>query len=115
MRVKNLNGINRPPCKCGSWLDHWKNFSHHELPAYCPENKCAERPEVGVLCQRDDLPLPGDEADARWYVIPLCRKHSVSTEPLDVYVTLVSADIARTCGPLAADELPRRGSVAGVG
>jgi len=95
MKVKNINGTSQNTCKCGSWLQHWLNFSGQALPRFCPEKSCTETPEVGAHVQKDSV------TDHSWYIIPLCRKHNAmrgqSIEVSDG-IALVSANVSKTCG-----------------
>jgi hypothetical protein len=95
MRVKNINGTSARTCKCGSWLDHWKNFSGQSLPHLCPEEKCLNVPTVGAHVQKDSL------IDNDWYIVPLCRMHNAETGKslyISDSVKLVSANVSETCG-----------------
>ena len=94
-KVKNINNTAQSTCKCGSWIDHWRRFSKQQLPPYCPEIKCTERPELGAHVQ---LAEPGDE---NWYLVPLCRTHNAKRgETLEIsnYINLVPANVGETCG-----------------
>jgi hypothetical protein len=95
MRVKNINGTSQNVCKCGSWLDHWKNFSGQALPTYCPEKTCTGKPEVGAHVQKDN------STDNAWYIVPLCKTCNAKTgQPLDLMdgTVLVPANVSDTCG-----------------
>ncbi len=95
MKIKNLNGKIGDPCRCGDWLEHWKNFSKQDLPDYCPVNACAGRPEAGAHVQRDFF------GDTHWFVVPMCRKHNaMAGQPLVLndWIRLVSSDTRFTCG-----------------
>lgn len=95
MRVTNINGTSDNTCNCGSWLNHWKNFSRQSIPKYCPEESCVQKPGVGAHVQRDD------SSDARWYIVPLCKTHNGETGKsltISDSVTLVSANVSDTCG-----------------
>ncbi len=95
MTVFNINGTGDNVCSCGSWLAHWNNYSGQVLPAYCPEKKCRQKPEVGAHVQK------ARSGDDRWYIIPLCKAHNGETgESLDISdtVVLVSANVSETCG-----------------
>jgi len=95
MKVKNINGTSAKTCKCGSWLNHWKNFNGQSLPNYCPEVKCTKKPEVGAHVQKDSA------TDSNWYIIPLCQTHNAKTgESLEISdsIKLVSANVSETCG-----------------
>ena len=94
MKVKNINGTSQNTCKCGSWLDHWKNFSGQSLSNYCSEKNCTEKPGVGAHVQKDSY------ADSNWYIVPLCKTHNGETgKSLDIVdsVKLVSANVSETC------------------
>lgn len=94
MRVKNINGTSQRTCKCGSWLDHWKNYSGQSLPRFCAEETCIDKPEVGAHVQKDS------STDRSWYIVPLCKKHNAKSESLDLvdFIKLASANVAATCG-----------------
>lgn len=95
MRVKNINGTSPRTCRCGSWLDHWKNYSGQSLPTHCPEKTCYRRPELGAHVQKDS------PTDRSWYIVPLCRTHNAETgKSLELVdsIRLASANIAETCG-----------------
>ena len=95
MKVKNINGTSQRTCKCGSWLDHWKNYSGRSLPTYCPEKTCTNKPEVGAHVQKDS------STDRSWYIVPLCRTHNAETgKSLELVdsIKLASANVAATCG-----------------
>ncbi len=95
MLVKNINGTTGSICKCGSWLDHWKNFSGKFLPATCSEIRCYQSPTVGAHVQK------GNSTDSSWYIVPLCKGHNAETGKsltLVDAVVLVSANVDETCG-----------------
>jgi hypothetical protein len=95
VKVNNINGTSDKACPCGSWLDHWKNFSGQSVPAYCPEDSCLQKPEVGAHVQKDS------STDRNWYIVPLCKKHNGETgKSLNVsnHIALVSANVKETCG-----------------
>lgn len=98
MKVKNINGRRQNSCKCGTWLDHWARISGRPLPEHCAETKCMGKPELGAHVQKDSLD------DSNWYIIPLCVKHSLKAEFLEVADTtaFVSAHVNETC----AKQLP---------
>ena len=98
MKVKNINGTGESKCRCGSWLEHWANFSGQPVPKYCPEEKCIARPEVGAHVQKDD------SFDNNWYIVPLCKVHNAEVgRSLTIAdsVHLVPANVSQTCGQLA--------------
>jgi hypothetical protein len=95
MKVNNINGTSDSSCKCGSWLDHWMNFSGESLPSYCSEKACIRKPEVGAHVQKDS------STDRGWYIVPLCTEHNRQTgKSLDLVdsAKLVPANVSQTCG-----------------
>lgn len=94
MKVRNINGTTNNKCKCGSWLEHWKNFSNQKLPGFCPEINCIEKDLVGAHVQKES------KTDNNWYIVPLCAKHNAKRgETIEITdtVALVSANTQETC------------------
>lgn len=95
MKIRNINGTSANTCKCGSWLNHWKNYSGLTVPTYCPVQSCLEKELVGAHVQKDGF------SDNNWYIFPLCKTHNAATgkslEVSDTY-KLVSANVRETCG-----------------
>ncbi len=91
--ITNINGTTDTTCKCGSWLQHWKNFSVQSLPRYCPVEGCYQKDLVGAHVQL------AYSIVRRWFIIPLCSLHNASKKDLDVSdtVQLVSANKSETC------------------
>ncbi len=94
MKVNNIDGTSDNSCNCGSWLDHWENYSGQSMPTYCSEKNCTKKPEVGAHVQKDS------SYDKDWYIIPLCSGHNKKATSLEVVdsVVLVSANKSQTCG-----------------
>lgn len=93
MRVNNINGTSDNSCNCGSWLDHWKNYSRQSIPTDCPEKSCTKKPEVGAHVQKSGY--------GNWYIVPLCADHNQQTgSSLEISdsIALVSANVSETCG-----------------
>jgi len=76
-RITNINGITDTICKCGSWLQHWENFSDQTI-TYCCANFCIEKELVGAHVQK------ANSTDKKWYIIPLCQSHSRSIVDLEI-------------------------------
>jgi len=93
MKVKNINGTSQNNCKCGSWLDHWKNFSGQQIPKFCSEKNCTEKQILGAHVQKDS------STDRSWYIVPLCNGHNGKAASLEISdsVALVSANVSETC------------------
>ena len=95
MKVININSTESQECTCGTWLNHWRNFSRQPLPTICPELRCLEKPTVGARVQINNA------SDDKWYIVPLCKKHAAKTgATLDIsdLVHLVPVDENETCG-----------------
>jgi len=88
LTIKNVTVDTSIPCMFPNWLEHWRKFSVLAMPIHCPESACREKPEVGALVQKSNSP------DAHWYVMPLCKKHSLATDPLEVFTILIPATYA---------------------
>jgi hypothetical protein len=92
MRVKKLLETPNAGCRCGSWLQHWDNFSRQKAN-FCMVLGCDGKPEVGGLVCRETEP-------EQVCVVPLCRSCAakVGTE-LDIVntVNLVPVSLEDTC------------------
>jgi hypothetical protein len=91
-KVTIINRTSDTNCKCGNWLQHWKNFSS-QMVTYCCVITCIKKDLVGAHVQK------ADSTDKNWYIIPLCQTHNQSTGELyisDIY-KLVSANKKQTC------------------
>jgi hypothetical protein len=94
MKIKNINGTSGYTCKCGSWLNHWKNYSG-QSSEYCQAKDCLKKDLVGAHVQKGE-----GSPDQNWYIYPLCTAHNQyvgELEVSDAYV-LVSANVTNTCG-----------------
>jgi len=93
MQLKNINGTSQLQCRCGSWLNHWKNYGGGTIPTYCPVSGCYNKDLVGAHVQK------ADGWDYNWYICPLCNEHNKSTVALTVpdATILVSANKKDTC------------------
>ena len=93
MKIKNINGTSDTTCSCGSWLDHWKKFSH-QTTEYCQADGCLNKDLVGAHVQKGD-----GSTDQKWYIYPLCKAHNKHTGELEVSSSykLVSANKSETC------------------
>ena len=94
MKIRNINGTSDSSCKCGSWIEHWENFSKQNRPTYCPVADCFEKDIVGAHVQKG-----AGSTDQKWYIYPLCSAHNKQTGELEVpdSYELVSANKKETC------------------
>lgn len=67
MKVTNATDTSKLHCPCGSWIEHWKNYTGMKNPA-CFEVSCRESGTEGAHVYKFD--------DSRMYIIPLCKIHN---------------------------------------
>jgi hypothetical protein len=93
MKVKNINGTTGRKCKCGTWLQHWRNYSG-QTATICRALGCSRSDIVGAHVQKDVA------YDSNWYIVPLCNLHNQSKVSIELVANtkLVSANISTTCG-----------------
>lgn len=109
MQVKNLNGTTSKTCKCGSWLEHLRNYrtdSHYGrdeiFEIIDPIKKCAvigcnQSSEVGGHVQKSSI----YSLDQNWYIIPLCKNHNNqrgATLEIKNNTPMALANVSKTCG-----------------
>lgn len=90
--VQNVRGTGNRTCYCGSWLQHWVNFSRQSLPQKCCALGCDEAPVVGGHVMKTN------SLDTKQYIVPICSTHNAVTQPYYVVCSLVSANVSETCG-----------------
>ena len=92
MKVYNINGTSDNTCKCGSWKQHWINFSGQKWPKCCCEKNCSNSAEVGAHVQKVN-------GSMRWYIVPFCKKHNNKAQSLEILdsTILVPANRSETC------------------
>ncbi|HHG86728.1 MAG TPA: hypothetical protein ENJ82_18410 [Bacteroidetes bacterium] len=93
MKVKNINGTSLNKCSCGSWMQHWRNFSGQKA-TICRASGCSNDDLVGAHVQKDVA------YDAKWYIVPFCNSHNKATGSVELVsgTNLVSANKSKTCG-----------------
>ncbi|KIX21855.1 hypothetical protein SY27_04005 [Flavobacterium sp. 316] len=94
-KVKNINGTSDNNCNCGSWLQHWKNYSGQKVN-WCSEIDCCEKTDlVGAHVQK------ANSIDMNWYIIPLCKTHNSNSnvDEMEIMssIRLVLANRKNTC------------------
>lgn len=90
---KNKVGTAGRSCKCGSWKQHWINFSGEKWPTFCSVSGCREIAEVGAHIYNTSDSAHGE------YIVPACKwcNARTSTFSLRADVVLVSANKQMTC------------------
>ena len=91
-KVKTISWTTGKSCNCGSWLEHWENFSGHKA-ILCSAKLCLETQLDGVHVKKMY------STDRARYIIPLCPYHNNLEELVEISdnITLVSADPKETC------------------
>ena len=88
---KNKNGTGNRSCRCGSWKNHWLNFSGTAWPNECSVYKCHNSADLGAhICNSK---VSGER------IIPMCLSCNRRTDTFSLKegVTLVSANKSETC------------------
>lgn len=88
---KNKIGTGTRACKCGSWKQHWINFSYKEWPSQCSVSGCTRIPILGAHIVNADV--SGEK------IVPMCDSCNKRTDYFDLKngITLVSANRSETC------------------
>ena len=93
---KNKSGTgSRPSCRCGSWKNHWLNYSGSRFwPTNCCVSGCYNRAEDGGH-------VTNSYYQGEW-ILPLCREHNNPNNTASFSIKLGSyvapANRANTCG-----------------
>lgn len=91
---KNKSGTGGRSCACGSWKQHWINFSGKSWPNQCSVSGCTNTPTLGGHVF--NTAVEGER------IVPMCdscNKREGSFN-LKVGVTLVKANKSETCEKL---------------
>jgi len=88
---KNKGGTAERSCKCGTWKQHWLNFSGKSWPNACSVKGCSAVPTLGAHVHNPSV--SGER------IIPMCTTCNKKTDSFDVKadVTFVKANKAETC------------------
>ncbi len=88
----NKNGTADRRCICGTWKQHWINFSGKEWPAKCTVKGCDHKATLGAHITK--------KGENKEYIIPACEgcNQSSSAFQLKREDYLVSANQSETCG-----------------
>lgn len=89
---KNKVGTADRACTCGTWKQHWLNYSGELWPSACSVQGCYTSPTLGAHVIHTDV--TGER------IVPMCSSCNgrSSSFNLDDGVTLVKANKAETCG-----------------
>ena len=88
---KNKKGTGVRNCKCGSWKNHWINFSGKEWPEECSVYNCFEKPTLGGHIINSGV--SGEK------IVPMCDSCNKLSEEFNLKsgITVVSANTSETC------------------
>ena len=88
---KNKNGTGDRTCSCGSWKQHWINYSGRSWPDECSVSRCANKPTLGAHVINSKV--PGEK------IVPMCDSCNKKTEYFDLKnnTILVNANKSETC------------------
>ena len=98
VKVKNENGTSkRPACSCGSWLEHWENYSG-KIQTKCSIKDCDELAEVGAHITRPNA--KNADYKTHSYILPMCTTHNNQRGEIlttKKNCTFVWANVKETC------------------
>ena len=88
---KNKRGTGERTCRCGSWEQHWINYSHKHWPSECSVLGCSNEPTVGAHVINADV--EGER------IVPMCKVCNNRTDyfALKGNVACVPANRSETC------------------
>lgn len=91
---KNKRGTGYRNCKCGSWKDHWINFSHKNWPDQCSVLGCTNPAKLGAHVINNLV--SGEQ------IIPMCEECNKLTKEFSLKkeTKWVSANTQETCDKL---------------
>lgn len=92
MIVININGTATRRCNCGSWIQHWHNFTGRTA-TMCKAEGCSRRDVVGAHVRKNGV------RDQSHYIVPLCNLHNRQTSGVKINkgTVLVPANKSFTC------------------
>jgi len=88
----NKSGTSVRNCACGTWKQHWLNYSGKSWPSSCSVSNCNSAPSLGAHIRNPNV--TGEN------IVPMCDSCNklTSTFNLKGGVTLVNANTSETCG-----------------
>jgi|AntAceMinimDraft_1070359.scaffolds.fasta_scaffold08600_5 hypothetical protein len=92
---RNKSGTTDRDCRCGSWSQHWLNFSNTAWPGTCSVLGCKTWPGHGGHVYSNSDP------NRHEFIVPLCAQHNGSDESFGLKLDRepVSANQRKTCEP----------------
>lgn len=93
----NVEGSADYKCGCGSWREHWENFSDEDWPDLCSVIGCFEEASVGAHIQQRN----SESGKNPTFIAPFCEKCNGKSPKtrfnLMPDTVLVSANQSKTC------------------
>ena len=87
----NKKGTAERACVCGTWKQHWINQTKKSWPACCPVQGCTNTPILGAHIINPNV--SGER------IVPMCNSCNGLGSAFNLNnVTLVSANVSKTCG-----------------
>ena len=88
---KNKGGTGTRSCKCGSWAQHWVNYSGKSWPATCSVSGCFNTPTLGAHIINPSV--TGEK------IVPMCDSCNGLSDSFTLKgnTTWVSANTTETC------------------
>jgi len=88
---RNKNGTKDRNCKCGSWKQHWINFSRKPWPSSCSVLGCKQPAEIGAHVYNPEV--SGEK------IVPMCKLCNKLDTPFSLKneTRVVSANKSETC------------------
>lgn len=88
----NKKGTSVRNCSCGSWQQHWLNYSNQSWPSSCSVNGCLNSPTLGAHIYNPQV--AGEK------IVPMCHSCNGLDSSFNFKggVSLVSANTSETCG-----------------
>jgi hypothetical protein len=96
MTIRNVPDTSDQKCEggCISWLAHWERATGRSA-ANCLVSGCRNKADVGGHVR--------EVGQLKVYIIPMCKQHNASIEPMNIDDTqrsnMVDAGVLGTCGP----------------
>lgn len=90
---KNKKGTAERACSCGSWKQHWINYSGQSWPYICSVEGCYKTAEMGAHVYNSNF-------GAKEYIIPTCTSCNGKDETFSIKAGTVPvpANVSETCG-----------------
>ncbi len=90
---RNKGGTAGRSCNCGSWKQHWINFSSESWPLLCSVEGCVNKAVLGAHIYNTNSEVTGE------YIAPTCDSCNKLTSIFSLKdgTTLVSANKQKTC------------------